>query len=75
MKPYWESKLTLEEAQNYSENGIAILGNPVMRDIIWEKDLPNPKIWISRGYQDADPEKFRNRLGWVPDKPTKEYVL
>jgi len=73
MESYWTPKLTLEEAWNYSENGIAIFGNPAMRDVIWEKGSPHPKWWINKGYRDTKPERFVNRIGWYPDKPTKEY--
>lgn len=74
MKPYWLSTLTLEEAQQYSKNGTAILGNPAMKDIVWEKDSPHPKIWINKGYKDADPERFRHRKGWIPAEPNEDYM-
>lgn len=77
MKPYWESKLTLEQAQNFSEDGMAIFGNPAMKDIIWPRDALNPKMWINKGYKEiTEPERierFRNRVGWVPHKPVEGY--
>lgn len=72
MKPYWESKLTVKEAQDLSEDGVAIFGNPVMRDVVWEKSSPYPMIWIGKGYKQADPQKFCNRKGWIPAKPYYE---
>jgi len=70
---YWESKLTVKEAQAYSQDGCAVFGNPAMKDVIWEKDCAYPKWWIGKGYRPADPEKFKDRIGWVPNEPTKEY--
>jgi len=65
--------LTVQEAQSYSEDGCAVFGNPIMKDVIWEKGSDYPKVWITKGYKKADPETFGKRLGWVPHKPTKEY--
>lgn len=73
-KPYWESTLTLKQAQDYSEDGIAILGNPAMRDLIWPKNADRPLMWVNKGYRPQDPDKFKDRIGWVPSKPTAEYL-
>lgn len=70
---YCESKLTVAEAQKLSENGIAVLGNPVMRDVIWKSTDPQPFLWVANSYRPVNPETFVSRVGWVPDKPIGDY--
>lgn len=70
---YCESQLSVTEAQNLSENGIAVLGNPFMRDVIWEHNCPNPLAWVTNAYRPLKPETFVNRKGWLPDKPKGNY--
>ena len=59
--------MKLEEAWEISVSGVAVLGNEVMQDVIWQKDSPYPFVWITNGYtpmKDISPE-FRNR-NWKP---------
>jgi len=74
MIPYWKSPLSVHAAQRYSKDGVAVFGNPAMRDVIWKKDDPKPLMWINKGYKEQDPARFRNRLGWVPNDPTDDYI-
>ena len=66
MKPYWESTLTLQEAWDLSPCGVAVYGNPAMRDVIWVRGQPAPLRWVVDGYKSANVEPFRSRVGWSP---------
>jgi hypothetical protein len=59
--------MTLEEAQELSVSGVAVLGNPAMQDVIWPKGAPAPFAWITNGYVEMkNPEVMRERDGWSP---------
>lgn len=63
--------MKLEEAQELSVSGVAVLGNSVMQDIIWPKGSTHPFLWITDGYVPHDPKTMRQRE-WMPLHPYKK---
>jgi hypothetical protein len=72
IEPYWKSNLTFKEAQNLSKDGIAVLGNPIIKNVIWPKISQYPLGWNKDAYYPLDTKLFENKLGWVPAESIDE---
>lgn len=60
--------MRLEEAQQASSDGVAVKGNPVMRDIVWPAGLPHALAFLGHG------SDFKGWPGYVAWPPNPENV-
>jgi len=62
--------MKLETAQALSPIGVAVWGNPVMKDVVWPKNTPTPYLWIGYFYRELTHkdkiEYYRQSDLWEP---------
>ena len=55
-----------QDAQEKSPLGIAVLGNPVMLDVLWPKGSPHPFMWIQTRYVAQAEGRWSDKNEWTP---------
>ena len=69
--------MKLQETQELSVSGVAVLGNTAMQDIIWPKDSSKPFAWIKDGYiemNQTQADRWKNMDQWYPVHPKRTEI-
>jgi len=64
--------MTVQEAQERSPVGVAVLGNPINQDVIWPKGSPCAYLLYFDHYKARSSDRWTTSTEWEPVKVLME---